>query len=93
MVDVVKALAAMISEGGSSAIISILLAALAFLVYDRTRLLKDLAKSLQQTLDAKAAEKDVILKIVDRYHQGNLTMVQAINEIKLVLAAIQGKIQ
>ena len=30
-----------------------------------------------------------ITEIVDRYHQGNLDLVQALNEIKIVLTTIQ----
>jgi len=93
MIDLLKSLATMLAEGGSAAIVAILLVVIVAVVIDRTRIYKQLTKSLQQTLEAKEAEKTVILAIVDKYHQGNLTMVQAINEIKLVLAAIQGKIQ
>jgi hypothetical protein len=82
-----------LTNGGGAAVIVILLVVVAMLIYDRIRMIKELAKSMQLTLDAKEAEKAVILEIVEKYHQGNLTMVQAINEIKLVLAAIQSRIQ
>lgn len=91
--ELLKTLLPFIVDGGSAAVIAILIAAVGLLLYDRTRILKELSNSLQQTLDAKEAEKEVILDIVEKYHQGNLTMVQAINEIKLVLAAIQSRIK
>lgn len=92
MEGLIKLLLPLLTNGGGAAVIAILIAVVAMLVYDRIRMIKELSKSLQQTLDAKEAEKAVILEIVEKYHQGNLTMVQAINEIKLVLAAIQSRI-
>ena len=92
MEGIAKALIPFLTEGGTAAVIAILVLVVGFLIYDRVQLLKRLSESLKQTLDAKEAEKQVILDIVEKYHQGNLTMVQAINEIKVVLAAIQGRL-
>lgn len=92
MEGIAKALIPFLTEGGTAAVIAVLVLVVGFLIYDRVQLLKRLSESLKQTLDAKEAEKQVILEIVEKYHQGNLTMVQAINEIKVVLAAIQGRI-
>ena len=92
MEGTIQVLIALITDGGTSAVIALLISAVGFLVWDRIQLLKRLSESLKQTLDAKEAEKQVILEIIEKYHQGNLTMVQAINEIKVVLAAIQGRL-
>lgn len=92
MEGIAKALIPFLTEGGTAAVIAVLVLVVGFLIYDRVQLLKRLSESLKQTLDAKEAEKQVILEIVEKYHQGNLTMVQAINEIKVVLAAIQGRL-
>lgn len=92
MEGLIKSLIPLIADGGSSAVIALLLLIVGFLVWDRIQLLKRLSESLKQTLDAKEAEKQVILEIIEKYHRGNLTMVQAINEIKVVLAAIQGRL-
>lgn len=92
MEGIAKALIPFLTEGGTAAVIAILVLVVGFLIYDRVQLLKRLTESLQQTMNAKEAEKQVILEIVEKYHQGNLTMVQAINEIKVVLAAIQGRL-
>lgn len=92
MEGIAKALIPFLTEGGTAAVIAVLVLVVGFLIYDRVQLHKRLSESLKQTLDAKEAEKQVILEIVEKYHQGNLTMVQAINEIKVVLAAIQGRI-
>ncbi len=93
MDGLVKAIVSLVGDGGSTAVIGILLLMVAGLIWDRIRISKELAKSLQQTLDAKEAEKKVILEIVEKYHLGNMTMAQAINEIKLVLVAIQSRIK
>jgi uncharacterized protein YbgA (DUF1722 family) len=61
----------------------------AFLVWDRVRLSKDLMDTTQKVYDAKDSENESIKEIVDRYHQGNLDLVQALNEIKIVLVTIQ----
>lgn len=92
MEGIVKTLIPFLVDGGSAAVIAVLVLVIGFLVWDRIQLLKRLSESLKQTLDAKEAEKQVILEIIEKYHQGNLTMVQAINEIKVVLAAIQGRL-
>lgn len=92
MEGILKSLIPILVDGGSSAVIAVLILVIGFLVWDRVQLLKRLSESLKQTLDAKEAEKQVILEIIEKYHQGNLTMVQAINEIKVVLAAIQGRL-
>lgn len=92
MEGILHTLVQLVTSGGTPAVIALLLLAIGFLVYDRIQLLKRLSESLKQTLDAKEAEKEVILQIVEKYHQGNLTIVQAINEIRVVLAAIQGRL-
>lgn len=92
MEGILKSLIPILVDGGSAAVIAVLILVIGFLVWDRVQLLKRLSESLKQTLDAKEAEKQVILEIIEKYHQGNLTMVQAINEIKVVLAAIQGRL-
>lgn len=93
MEGIFKAIVPLLADGGSVAVIAILIVIVAWLMYDRIQILKELSKSLQQTLDAKEAEKKVILEIVEKYHLGNMSMAQAINEIKLVLTAIQSRIK
>ena len=81
-----------IAAGGAEAIIVILLVALATVSYVAKKLLDELKKSTEKTLQSKDEDKVIILDIVEKYHQGNLTIVQAINEIKIVLTVIQAKI-
>ncbi len=78
-----------LTQGGSAAIIALLFAIVAVLVWDRKSLVKDLTDTTQKVFDAKDSETKSIKEIVDRYHQGNLDLVQALNEIKIVLVTIQ----
>lgn len=78
-----------ITQGGSAAIISLLFGIVAVLVWDRKSLVKELTDTTQKVFDAKDSETKSIKEIVDRYHRGNLDLVQALNEIKIVLVTIQ----
>jgi hypothetical protein len=78
-----------ISNGGTAAVIAILFAAIVVLVWDRKTLVKELNDTTQKVYDAKDSETKSIKEIVDRYHTGNLNLVQALNEIKVVLTSIQ----
>ena len=78
-----------LSQGGATAVIGVLSAAVALLVWERKVLIKDLNKTTQKVYESKDSETKSIKEIVDRYHQGNLDLVQALNEIKIVLITIQ----
>jgi hypothetical protein len=56
---------------------------------DRRNISKTLDLTIQRVYDTKDSETKSITEIVNRYHQGNLDLVQALNEIKIVLTAIQ----
>lgn len=87
--DFANAVLQFISQGGSAAVIAILAAVVAVLVWDRKSLVRELNDTTQKVYDAKDSETKSIREIVDRYHQGNLNLVQALNEIKIVLVSIQ----
>ena len=79
------------SQGGSNAVISILFAVVIVLVWDRKNMVEQLARTTQKVYDAKDSEAKSIKEIVERYHQGNMDLVQALNEIKMVLMTIQSR--
>lgn len=89
MSEIINSLITFLMQGGSSAVISMLLIVLALLVWDRRQLVKVIAETTQRVYDAKDRETSSIKEIVDRYHRGSVDLVQALNEIKLVLVAIQ----
>ena len=78
-----------IAQGGGAAVIALLFGVVSLLIWDRKRLSKDLHDTTQKVYDAKDSETRSIKEIVDRYHRGNLDLVQALNEIKVVLVTIQ----
>ena len=78
-----------VTQGGHAAIIAILFGVVAVLIWDRRSLTKVIADTTQKVYDAKDSETKSIKDIVDRYHKGNLDLVQALNEIKIVLVTIQ----
>lgn len=78
-----------LGQGGASAVIALLFAIVAVLVWDRKSLVKELNDTTQKVYDAKDSETKSIKEIVDKYHKGNLDLVQALNEIKIVLVTIQ----
>ena len=78
-----------LTSGGAGAVIALLFAGIVILVIDRRNISKTLDSTIQRVYDAKDSETKSIAEIVNRYHQGNLDLVQALNEIKIVLITIQ----
>ena len=78
-----------LASGGSGAVIALLFAVIVVLVLDRRNISKSLDDTIQRVYDAKDSETRSITEIVNRYHQGNLDLIQALNEIKIVLTTIQ----
>ena len=89
--DVIKVVVSSIIAGGNGAVVAILVSIIGLLVWDRRALVKSISDTTQKVFDAKDSESKSIREIVDRYHQGNLDLIQALNEIKLVLMTIQSK--
>ena len=86
--DVLKLMLQFLSQGSVSGVIALLSMAVAFLVWERRSLTKQLTNSQQQILDAKDKETETVKQIIEKYHQGNLDLIQALNEIKIVLTTI-----
>lgn len=78
-----------IGGGGSGALIMILGLVIAVLIWDRKQLLKTVSDTTLLVYNAKDKETQSIKEIIEKYNQGQLTVVQTLNEIKLVLVAIQ----
>lgn len=80
-----------VTQGGAAAVIALLFGVVGLLVWDRKRLIETLNQTTQRVYDAKDSETKSIKEIVDRYHKGNVDLVQALNEIKVVLVTIQAR--
>lgn len=87
--DITNVVLQYLVQGGPAAIIVLLFGIVAILVWDRKTLVKELNETTQKVYDAKDSETKSIKEIVGRYHKGNLDLVQALNEIKIVLVTIQ----
>lgn len=86
-----KLLIQFLSTGTSAAVISLLSMVVAFLLWERKKLIKESDEFTQKLIDAKDKEAESIKHIIERYHQGNLDLIQALNEIKIVLTTITTK--
>ena len=89
--ELLKVLLDFLAQGGTASVIAILSVIVAVLIWDRKSLVKTLFDTTQKVYDAKDSETKSIKEIVDKYHQGNLDLVQALNEIKMVLITIQNR--
>ena len=78
-----------IIQGGPAAIVAILLFVIGLLIWDRIRITKALTITTQLVYDTKDKEIISIKEIIDKYYQGNINLVNALNEIKIVLTTIQ----
>lgn len=87
--DLAKYLIQNVIEGGGGAIISILLGVIGALLYDRRSITKSLNELTEKSFQQRDIEASNIREIIEKYHQGNLNLVQALNEIKIVLVALQ----
>lgn len=68
--------------GGPSAIFALLIAFILLLLIDRKRLTNEISK-----------KDEKIEKIIDEYSRGNLTIAQALDNLKTVLYEIRGRIR
>jgi len=78
-----------LTQGGSAAVIMMLAAVVGILLWDRKQLLKNIEDTTQRVYEAKDSETEMLKEVVDKYHRGNIDLIQALNEIKLVLATVQ----
>jgi hypothetical protein len=81
-----------LSAGGSEAIFFMFVAAIGFLLFDRFRLTKKCDKISEQYFETKEKELEHIKEIIDQYHEGNVSLTRTLNEIRIVLEAIQTNI-
>ena len=79
----------LLTAGGPTAIIVILALVVAYLVWEHYKMIKMIEKYQQIISDNRNQYHDSIIEIIDRYHNGNIELIQALNEIKVVLATQQ----
>lgn len=92
VVQLIKA----ILSGGPVAIIAILVAMIAYLIWEKRATQKSNKEALEKMAQAFAEkvkeERGDLIDIIDRYQEGHINLLQAINEIKVLIATISGKL-
>lgn len=78
-----------LSSGNISAVIGLLISVILGLLWERVRLLKQLDEITNKFLQSKKDELESIRSLIEMYHQGNISLVQTLTEIKAVLTNIQ----
>lgn len=79
--DLLNSLLQSIVTGGTGGVIAIFIGIIGLLIWDRKKLLESIDKKDER-----------IEKILDDYHKGTITTVEAINSLNIVLAEIKGKL-
>jgi hypothetical protein len=80
MENVIGNLISVLLQGGPE-VVAVLLLFILLLLFDRKRLIAEVSKK-----DAR------IEKIVDEYHNGNLTLTDAMNSLRMVLFELRSKL-
>ena len=92
VVQLIKA----ILSGGPVAIIAILVAMIAYLVWEKRATQKSNKEAFEKMAESFAEkvkeEREDLIDIIDRYQEGHINLLQAINEIKVLIATISGKL-
>ena len=90
--EAIASIISILSAGGSAAVIVILALIVVYFTWEHVRMLRTIDKYQQMITNNRDQYTDSIIEIVDRYHKGNIEMIQALNEIKVVLAALHKSI-
>lgn len=80
-IEFLRTILTILADGGTGAIICILFLIVIFLFWERHR--------LQKALDHKDVKME---KIISDYYRGNITLTEALNELRIILAEIKGKL-
>lgn len=85
-----------ILTGGPVAIMAILLGIIFYLIWEKRTLQKSNKEALEklaETFSEKVKEdRQDLISIINRYQEGHINVLQAINEIKVLIATISGKL-
>ena len=87
--EILKTLWTLITTGAPEALASVLFAAVIYLLWERNQMSR-LMQFYQNKVDKMQSDhiKD-IENIIEKYYKGNIELVQALNEVKLVLAVMK----
>jgi hypothetical protein len=88
-IDTLQTFIDILNGGGTASVVTLLVVVIAIMAWERKELIKQLNKTTELVYGAKDSEAKSIKEIVDKYHQGNVNLIQALNEMKIVLGSIQ----
>lgn len=71
-----------VAHGGPAAIFMVLMGVIALLIWDRISMVKALRENA-------SLYREDINKVIDKYQEGQLNVIQALNEIRLILVKIE----
>lgn len=87
--EIIQSLWTLVVAGGPGALSGVLFAGIVYLLWERQKLIDIITNYQKIVKQDRDQHAEAIVKIVDRYHQGNVELIQALNEIRLVLATMQ----
>lgn len=81
------------SSPAVTALLLLVLAAISWVAYQRDKHYRETFAQLAEKFQ-KQIEKDHsdLLGVIDKYQQGQISVIQAINEIRVLIATISGKL-
>lgn len=87
--EILQSLWNLVIAGGPGAVTGLLFAGCVYLVWERQKLLETINNYQKIVKEDQDQHTEAIIKIIDKYHQGNVELIQALSEIKIVLATMQ----
>lgn len=95
-VEQVTILLKTILEAGGPAVIALLLGACAYLGWEKYLLVRQCERTIKELTDRYNSHLDKshegFMELVEKYQEGQLDVVQAMNEIKVLVATIGAKL-
>ena len=74
-----------IAHGGPEAIILTLFGVILLLIWDRVGLIKSMKEN-------SSLYRTDISRVIDKYQEGQINVIQALNDIKLILVKVEAKV-
>lgn len=90
--EIIAAILSLIGTGAPSALNAVLFAGIVYLLWERRIFNKQLSESFEKLDAVRDKNLETTQNILDKYYNGNIQMIQALNEIKIVLATMQKSI-
>ncbi len=95
--SVIMQLIKAIVSGGPMAIVSLLISIIGYLIWEKKATQKSNKEALEKMAEAFASkikeEQADLTNIIHRYQEGHISLLQAINEIRIIIATINVKIK